>query len=196
MDLYDPTRSSTSNSTQFDIGVIPYGNSFVSGTIVKDTVRLGPYTVSQQVFCESLFLRLRLFWQRRGCSSCVALIKSVAANILTANLVSGTSSGVLGMAYQETLTSQGPSFLQALLANGQLTSGTMSFWLNRFAGTANAQAEEANGGALTLGGSNASLYTGNIDFLTPTGSPNGPNWVLDVTGALFPSVPFFSRMNH
>ncbi|KAJ7864663.1 aspartyl protease [Mycena leptocephala] len=155
MDLYDPTRSSTSNSTQFDIGVIPYGNSFVSGTIVKDTVRLGPYTVSQQVF--------------------------LAANILTANLVSGTSSGVLGMAYQETLTSQGPSFLQALLANGQLTSGTMSFWLNRFAGTANAQAEEANGGALTLGGSNASLYTGNIEFLTPTGSPNGPNWVLDVT---------------
>ncbi|KAJ7334040.1 aspartic peptidase domain-containing protein [Mycena albidolilacea] len=145
MDLYDPTRSSTSNSTQFDRGIIVYGESFVSGTIVKDTVRL------------------------------------VAADILPPNLVSGTSSGVLGMAYQETLSSQGPSFLQALLANGQLTSGAMSFWLNRFAGTANAQAEEANGGALTLGGSNASLYTGNIDFLTPTGSPNGPNWVLDVT---------------
>jgi cathepsin D len=100
------------------------------------------------------------------------------------------------MAYQGTLATQGPSFLQALLANGQLASGVMSFWLNRFAGTANVQAEEANGGALTLGGSNASLYTGNIDFLTPTGSSNGPNWVLDVTGALFPSVPFISRMNH
>jgi cathepsin D len=69
----------------------------------------------------------------------------------------------------------------------------MSFWLNRFAGRANAQAEEANGGALTLGGSNASLYTGNIDFLTATSSPDGGNWMLDVTGALF---PFISRMNH
>ncbi|KAJ7731979.1 aspartic peptidase domain-containing protein, partial [Mycena metata] len=145
----------TSNSTEFDSDIIVYGDSFVSGTIVKDTVQLGPYTVSQQIF--------------------------LAANILTVNLVSGTSSGVLGMPYQGTLSSQGPSFLQSLLANGQLTSGTMSFWLNRFAGRANAQAEEANGGALTLGGLNVSLYTGNIDFLTPTGSPNGPNWVLDVT---------------
>ncbi|KAF7360701.1 Lysosomal aspartic protease [Mycena venus] len=153
MDLYDPSSSST--STELTDGTITYGTSSVSGSIVKDIVQLGPYTVSPQVF--------------------------LAVNRMTPNLVAGAASGILGLAYQGILTSEGPSFLQALLSNGQLDSGEMSFWLNRFAGTANAQAEEANGGAFTLGGTNTSLYTGEIDFLTPTGSPNGPNWVLDVT---------------
>ncbi|KAJ6533037.1 aspartic peptidase domain-containing protein [Mycena capillaripes] len=153
MQFYDASRSSTSTEVSF-LGTITYGSENVSGSIIKDTVRLGPYVVSSQVF--------------------------LAANEMSTNLVPGSISGVLGLTYGSVFSGDGTSFLQSLLSNGELGSGEMSFWLNRLAGTGDAQ-QEAPGGAFTLGGTNASLYSGDIEFLTAAGSPTTTeNWMLVV----------------
>ncbi|KAJ7136776.1 hypothetical protein C8R44DRAFT_728739 [Mycena epipterygia] len=106
--------------------------STVSGTVMTDTVRLGPYVV--------------------------------AANEIPTNLLQGSVSGFVGLAFQGVLSQQGPPFWQALVSEDQLLSEEISFWLNRFAGTSGVQEEEPVGGVFTLGGSNTSLYSGESNF--------------------------------
>lgn len=107
----------------------------------------------------------------------------MAANEIPTNLLQGSVSGVLGLAFQGVLSQQGPPFWKALVSDDQLTSGEMSFWLSRFAGTSGVQEEEPAGGAFTLGGSNTSYYSGEIEFLNAAGSLTSPTyWMLSVSG--------------
>lgn len=55
----------------------------------------------------------------------------------------------------------------------------MSFWLTRFINDNNAASEEP-GGTLTLGGTNGSLYTGDIEFLNVSG-PIPSYWLLELS---------------
>ena len=55
----------------------------------------------------------------------------------------------------------------------------MSFWLTRFINDNNAASEEP-GGTLTLGGTNSSLYTGDIEFLSVSG-PIPSYWLLELS---------------
>ncbi|KAJ7718301.1 aspartic peptidase domain-containing protein [Mycena olivaceomarginata] len=152
--LYDPSSSST--VTQMSTGNITffqYLSVDVSGTFMKDTVRLGPYTVPSQFF--------------------------LAADKLSVDLLGATISGALGLAYQQTV--QGPSFPISLLSDskGQLASAEMSFWISRPNKTI-INEETIVGGAFTYGGTNTDLYQGEIDFLPTTGPPNASSWKLDV----------------
>ncbi|KAJ7262151.1 aspartic peptidase A1, partial [Mycena rebaudengoi] len=150
-ELYDPSRSST--VTQISTGnTIHYGSANVSGNFVKDAVRLSPYTVPSQFF--------------------------LAANKLSANVVPYMSSGILGLAYQQ--TKQGPSFPMSVFLDykGQLASAEMSFWVNRM----DVQfLEYPVGSAFTYGGTNTSLYQGEIEFLPTTAPSNTSSWNLNVT---------------
>ncbi|KAJ7114927.1 aspartic peptidase domain-containing protein [Mycena epipterygia] len=145
--LYNPTLSSS--SVQGTTASLTYGLETVSGTAMTDTIRLGPFSAVSQVF--------------------------LGANQLPSNAVTGSVSGFLGLAFQGTL-SPGLPFFQTILNSGQLASGEMSFWLNRFAGKTGVQEEEPNGGAFTLGGSNATLYSGAIDFVTVAEPPSAPTY--------------------
>ncbi|KAJ7265767.1 aspartic peptidase A1, partial [Mycena rebaudengoi] len=152
MELYNPSLSST--ETQVSTGdSINYASASVSGNFMTDTVRLGPYTASSQFF--------------------------LAANKLSANLVGGTISGVVGLTYQQ--TARGPSLPMSLFldSRGQLASAEMSFWINRLSTSINDQ-QNPVGGAFTYGGTNTSLYQGEIDFLPTTGSSNGSSWQLNI----------------
>ncbi|KAJ7738049.1 aspartic peptidase A1, partial [Mycena maculata] len=147
--LYDPSSSST--VTEISTGdTIHYGSANVSGSFVKDAVRLSPFTVASQFF--------------------------LAANKMSDNVVPYESSGILGLAYQQ--TTQGPSFPMSLSLDykGQLASAEMSFWVNRMGEL------ELNpvGGAFTYGGTNSSLYQGEIEFLPTTAPSNASSWNLDV----------------
>ncbi|KAJ7844907.1 aspartic peptidase A1, partial [Mycena olivaceomarginata] len=147
---YDP--SSSSSVTQISTGnSIQYRPVNVSGNFVKDAVRLTPYTVPSQFF--------------------------LAANKVSADVESWTSSGIIGLAYQK--TTQGPSFPMSLFvdSNGQLPSAEMSFWVNRM-NTVDYD-ENPVGGAFTFGGTNTSLYQGAIEYL-PTTAPSNTTWNLDV----------------
>ncbi|KAJ7249657.1 aspartyl protease [Mycena rebaudengoi] len=152
-ELYDPSRSST--VTNISTGnIIHYGYANVSGNFVKDIVRLGPHTAPSQLF--------------------------LTANKLSPDPVGGTTSGILGLAYQR--TTQGPSLPMSLFldSKGQVASAEMSFWVKRM--NTIQYDENPVGGAFTYGGTNTSLYQGKIEFLPTTGSSKASSWNLDVKG--------------
>lgn len=85
----------------------------------------------------------------------------------------------MGLAFEALSSTNSPPFWQSLVANGQLASPEMSFWINRLIDDTSAP-EEAFGGIFTLGGSNSTLYEGEIEFLDlPTGTPTF--WLLQMS---------------
>ena len=84
----------------------------------------------------------------------------------------------MGLAFAPLAATQSIPFWQTLLTNGQLDTPEMGFWFTRSTLT---PADIVPGGVFTLGGTNSSLYTGNIEFTnlavtTPT------YWALSLTG--------------
>ncbi|KAJ7854189.1 aspartic peptidase A1, partial [Mycena olivaceomarginata] len=156
--LYDPSHSSTAK--QISTGnIIYYGSGNASGNFVKDIVRFGPYTAPSQSF--------------------------LAANKLSQDILvsqGAETSGILGLAYQQ--TQQGPSLPMSLFlnSNGQVATAEMSFWVNRM----NTDDYDVNpiGGAFTYGGTNTSLYQGEVEFLPTTGPSNASSWNLDLKGII------------
>jgi cathepsin D len=103
-------------------------------------------------------------------------VRSVGATAIPANFITGSVSGILGLALQGTAI-PGTPFFRNLFPNS-----VMSFQLNRFTGTVGAQEEEANGGVFTLGGSNATLYTGPINFVAVVEPASGPTyWMIHLS---------------
>lgn len=157
--LYDPTKSSSAqtitNNGQAQEITIQYGSGSVQGTLAQDTVSMGGFTVNPQVFLQ--------------------------ADDLTSGLLDGSVSGIMGLAFQALASTQATPFWLALINNGLLASPEMSFWLSRFIDTQNPSQEEP-GGELTLGGTNSTLFQGDIEFQNLVGSGPQTFWTLDVTG--------------
>ncbi|KAF7369214.1 Peptidase A1 domain-containing protein [Mycena venus] len=78
---------------------------------------------------------------------------------LDQGLIDGTVSGLIGLAFQDLAETQAVPFWQALASNNQLSSPEMAFQLLR-----STSANDQPGGTFTLGGTNSSLFTGNIEF--------------------------------
>lgn len=97
----------------------------------------------------------------------------------TQDLLNGEVAGILGLAFQGIAETQAPPFWEALANNGALTSPMMSFYLTRYLDNPNVQDTEP-GGVLTLGGTNSSLYQGDIEYVNfPSGTPR--YWTLSLT---------------
>jgi cathepsin D len=89
----------------------------------------------------------------------------------------------MGLAFQGIAQSTATPFWQTLISNNQLTNSEFSFFVTRFVNDASAQEEEP-GGVLTIGGTNSSLYQGDIDFQSFTSPISGGSfWLQTVTGA-------------
>jgi cathepsin D len=98
-------------------------------------------------------------------------------------LIDGELSGILGLAFQGIANTQAVPFWQALINNNLLTNPEFSFFITRFLNDQSAKTEEP-GGVLTLGGTNSSLYQGDIDYQTFTPGANGGSfWLQTVSGA-------------
>jgi len=109
---------------------------------------------------------------------------TVAVNDLTDGLLDGSVSGILGLAFSTIASTQSTPFWETLANNGQLTTPEMSFWMTRFRDDPTASEEEP-GGVFTLGGTNSSLFTGDIEFLNmPVRTPSF--WLLSLSCALIP----------
>lgn len=123
---------------------------------------------------------------------CVSLIRfpfsnadmpPVAVDDLSSGLVDGELNGIMGLAFQGIANSQAVPFWQALVNNNQLTNPELSFYITRFVNNQNAKTEEP-GGVLTIGGTNSTLFQGNIDFQPFTLAGNGGSfWLQTVSGA-------------
>lgn len=108
----------------------------------------------------------------------------LVATQLTSGLLDGDASGILGLAFQSLASTQSVPFWQALLNANQLTNPEFGFWLtreidNRFA------ADDAFGGEFTLGGTNSSLFTGDIEFLDMPTASQPSFWLLEMTSTSF-----------
>lgn len=95
----------------------------------------------------------------------------------TANFLQPPVSGLLGLGFDTIAQSRATPFWQTLAEGNQLTTPEMSFWFTRFVDDPTARATEP-GGVFTLGGTNSSLFTGNIDFLDITGGASVGFWLL------------------
>ena len=78
-------------------------------------------------------------------------------------------------------------YAQQLATGGQLAAPEMSFWLTRQITNRNAP-EDAPGGVFTLGGTNSSLFTGNIEFLNMPAATQPTFWLLQMSGMWMPSL--------
>jgi cathepsin D len=112
-----------------------------------------------------------------------ANLPSVAVDDVSTGLIDGQLAGIMGLAFQGIANTQAVPFWQALISNNLLTNPEFSFFITRFINVPNAKSEEP-GGVLTFGGTNATLYQGNIDFQTFTPGENGGSfWLQTVSGA-------------
>lgn len=93
----------------------------------------------------------------------IFVIQGVVSNV-TDNLLDSPVSGLLGLAFQGISSSRAIPFWQSLVKNaGTLDSPVMAFQLTRFVNDSGVRTVEI-GGTFTLGATNESLYTGDIDF--------------------------------
>ncbi|THH14900.1 hypothetical protein EW146_g5492 [Bondarzewia mesenterica] len=142
---FDPTKSSSLQSSSSGQSIqLHYGSGAVSGNLAQDTVSMGPFTVNNQPF--------------------------LIVNQITSGLIDGSLAGIMGLAFDKISGTGSTPFWQTLLNNNQFQNPEMSFWITRFLNNQNAANEEP-GGVLTLGGTNSTLFTGDIDFQNfPSGS--------------------------
>ncbi|KAF5327777.1 hypothetical protein D9619_004889 [Psilocybe cf. subviscida] len=153
---------------------IQYGSGQVAGTISSDTIQMGGFTVTGQTMRMSYPSQLR--WHNYSADD-AAFIVNVDA--LTQGLLDGDVSGIMGLAFQGIASTKAVPFWQALISSNQLSSPEFAFWLDRAPLTN--QQQDISGGVFTLGGTNSSLFTGDIDFVN---MPSGPEtfWLLSLTG--------------
>ena len=105
----------------------------------------------------------------------------VVVDQITSGLIDGSLAGIMGLAFESISNTQATPFWQALLNNNQFQSPEMSFWITRFLNDASATDEEP-GGVLTLGGTNTTLFTGDIDFQNFPSGTQASFWLQTVTG--------------
>jgi cathepsin D len=155
--IFDTSKSSTfkgtptSSSSNAEIS-IGYGSGAVQGTLGSDTVTMGGFTVPSQTF--------------------------LSVDAMTSGLVDAPVSGLMGLAFDSLASTQATPFWQAVTNNNQLSAPEMSFWLARDANPSSATSL-APGGIFTLGGTNSSLFSGDIEFLDLASTPSF--WLLSLS---------------
>ncbi|KAJ7779191.1 acid protease [Mycena metata] len=95
---------------------------------------------------------------------------------ITQDLIDGDVSGLIGLAFQGLAVTDAAPFWQALITNNQLSSPEMAFQLARSQST-----KDEPGGTFTLGGTNSSLFTGDIEFHDLTGSSTPMFWQVSLS---------------
>ncbi|KAI9067338.1 acid protease [Trametes sanguinea] len=159
---FDPTQSSSLQAVTSTTGntqqvTIRYGSGSVQGTLAQDTVSMAGFTVNPQTF--------------------------LLVDRMTSGLLDGDVSGIMGLAFEALASTNAVPFWQALATDGQFASPEISFWLARHLDDENPP-DEQNGGVMTLGGTNSTLFTGDVEFVPLTTVGGSPTfWMLEMTGA-------------
>ncbi|KAF8627813.1 hypothetical protein AX15_004238 [Amanita polypyramis BW_CC] len=151
-------RSSSSSTLQISQGLdssvqLTYGSGQVTGIIAKDTVSMSSFAVPQQVF--------------------------VVVDEVSRGLLQGSVSGILGLAFTGLARTGVAPFWLALINSGQTSFPEISFFLRRLVDDQNTPSE-APGGSFIIGGTNSSLYAGDIEFMNVVGDPN-TFWLLSIS---------------
>jgi len=133
---YNPSSSSsfTNASKPF---AITYGSGQASGYLAQDVVQMAGFQVQNQS---------------------LGLCDQISDGLLIQPV-----SGLMGLGWQALSSSGAKPFWQALYESNVLDQPLMAFYLTRFQNVTGAKTQEP-GGVFTLGSTNTSLYTGQIDY--------------------------------
>jgi cathepsin D len=94
----------------------------------------------------------------------------------------------MGFAFQGVAATGAVPFWQALINQNLLTSPEFSIFFTRFVNNPSAKIEEP-GGTLTLGGTNAALFQGKIDFQSFTPPAGGSTyWLQNISSTSCTSI--------
>ena len=104
-------------------------------------------------------------------------MSSAVADQVSQDFLFPPVSGLVGLAFQPIAQSRASPFWETLANGNQFSSPEMAFWLTRFDDVQNASENEP-GGAFTLGGTNSSLFTGDIDFVDIPSDVTPSFWLL------------------
>ena len=162
MPTFNPSASTSIQQPQSQAGgqqevQIHYGSGQVAGVLGQDTVNMGGFTVNPQTF--------------------------LVVTDMSQGLLDGDTSGIMGLAFQSLASTRAVPFWDALTNAGQFAQPEFSFWLTRFINTQNPSDNEP-GGVFTLGGTNSTLFTGDIEFLNLAGTSDASQatfWLLEMT---------------
>ncbi|KAJ7916770.1 aspartyl protease [Mycena leptocephala] len=91
-------------------------------------------------------------------------------------LIDGSVSGLIGLAFQDLAETEAVPFWQALATDNKLSSPEMAFHLAR-----STSVDDEPGGTFTLGGTNSSLFTGDIEFHDLVDSSPPTFWLLSLS---------------
>ncbi|KAJ6538784.1 aspartic peptidase A1 [Mycena vulgaris] len=152
--LFNPSQSSSFKQSSSLTTTISYGSGQVAGVVSRESVSMGNFSLTSQGFLS---------------------VKQTSDGLL-----SGSVSGIMGLAFNALSSTRSEPFWQGLIDDNQLAAPEMAFWLTRFRGQRGVQEEEP-GGAFTLGGTNSSLFTGEIEFLDMAGGGQPSFWLLGVS---------------
>lgn len=95
----------------------------------------------------------------------------LSVNVMTTGLVNAPVSGLMGLAFQTLASTGATPFWQAVTNAKLLNSPEMSFFLARDLNPLS-ETSLANGGVFTLGGTNSTLFSGNIEFNSLVSTPS------------------------
>ena len=101
---------------------------------------------------------------------------------MTTGLVNAPVSGLMGLAFEALASTQAPPFWQAVTSANLLSSPEMSFWLARDLNPLT-QTSLSSGGVFTLGGTNSTLFSGEIEFINLVSIPSF--WLLGLSSKFF-----------
>ena len=101
----------------------------------------------------------------------------MSVNEFSGNIVDAPVSGMMGLAFKALADTGATPFWQTVF--NILSNQEMSFWLAR---ESTSETSSSFGGVFTLGGTNSSLFSGDIEFLNLT-SPGSANkyWLLSLS---------------
>jgi cathepsin D len=155
--LFNPTGSSSFQTTAGPSGQvdIQYGSGEVLGQLSSDSVTMGGFNIAQQTF--------------------------LAVDQTSSGLLDGPVSGIMGLGFQTIASTRAVPFWQALVNANKFAQPLFSFYLTRFSNDTAATDLEP-GGVLTLGGTNSSLFTGDIEFINMPAGATPSFWLLSLTG--------------
>ncbi|KAJ7762479.1 aspartyl protease [Mycena metata] len=153
--VYKPDSSSSFVQKSQTATQISYGSGAVAGFVSSESVSMGNFSLTNQGF--------------------------LSVEQTSEGLLSGSVSGIMGLAFVGISSTQTTPFWQGLISASQLEAPLMAFWLTRFRGANNVKEEEP-GGAFTLGGTNSSLFQGDIEFINMAGPSTPTFWLLSVSG--------------
>lgn len=151
---FDPATSSTFKHLNQPFN-ITYGSGQADGTLGQDSVTMGAYTISNQVF---------------------GVVTEGSDNLLSAPV-----SGLIGLAWQRLASSGATPFWQQLAQSGKWEYPAFGVYLKRYRDDPTATDVETDGGQLDLGYLNNTIFTGDIHY-TDISAADEDYWRIPVNG--------------